>query len=144
MTLSVKTIAPDFVAFDEEGKRVCLSEYKGKNIVLYFYPKDDTPGCTQEAQSFRDNYKKYEDKNIIIFGVSMDNQKSHKAFKEKLNLPFQLLVDEQGKLTDLYDVAGGNYSKRVTYIIDKEGVICHIDDKVITNTHAQDILEKMS
>ena len=144
MTLSVKTIAPDFVAFDEEGKRVCLSEYKGKNIVLYFYPKDDTPGCTQEAQSFRDNYKKYEDKNIIIFGVSMDNQKSHKAFKEKLNLPFQLLVDEQGKLTDLYDVAGGGYSKRVTYIIDKEGVICHIDDKVITNTHAQDILEKMS
>ena len=74
----------------------------------------------------------------------MDNQKSHKAFKEKLNLPFQLLVDEQGKLTDLYDVAGGDYSKRVTYIIDKEGVICHIDDKVITNTHAQDILEKMS
>jgi peroxiredoxin Q/BCP len=144
MTLAIKTIAPNFTALDEEGKEISLSDYRGKTVVLYFYPKDDTPGCTQEAQSFQNNYEEYQNRDIVIFGVSMDSQESHKAFKKKFNLPFQLLVDEEGLLTTLYDVAGGNFSRRVTYIINEEGVISHIDEKISTKTHAQDVLNKIS
>ncbi|BDA40194.1 peroxiredoxin [Candidatus Atelocyanobacterium thalassae] len=144
MTLAVKTIAPNFTAFDEKGIKICLSDYRGKIVVLYFYPKDDTPGCTQEAQSFQNDYEKYQNRNIIIFGVSMDSQESHKTFKEKFNLPFQLLADEEGILTKLYDVAGENYSRRVTYIINETGIIDHVDEKINTKTHAQDVLKKIS
>ncbi len=140
MALAVGTVAPDFTTVDDEGNTVSLSDYKGKVVVLYFYPKDDTPGCTKEAQSFRDNYQQYQDKDMVVFGVSMDDQASHKAFKEKYGLPFQLLVDKDGKLTKAYDVEGGGYSKRVTYIIDAEGKISYVDEKVKTDTHAQDIL----
>lgn len=140
MALAVGTVAPDFTTADDEGNTVSLSDYKGKVVVLYFYPKDDTPGCTKEAQSFRDNYQQYQDKDMVVFGVSMDDQASHKAFKEKYGLPFQLLVDKDGKLTKAYDVDGGGYSKRVTYIIDAEGKISYVDQKVKTDTHAQDIL----
>ncbi|MDJ0844367.1 peroxiredoxin [Crocosphaera sp.] len=140
MALAVGTVAPDFTTADDEGNTVSLSDYKGKVVVLYFYPKDDTPGCTKEAQSFRDNYQQYQDKDMVVFGVSMDDQASHKAFKEKYGLPFQLLVDKDGKLTKAYDVDGGGYSKRVTYIIDAEGKISYVDEKVKTDTHAKDIL----
>ena len=140
MALSVGTVAPDFTTTNDEGKTVSLSDYKGKVVVLYFYPKDDTPGCTKEAQSFRDNYQQYQDKDMVVFGVSMDDETSHKAFKEKYGLPFQLLADKDGKLTKAYDVEGGGYSKRVTYIIDAEGKISYVDEKVKTDTHAQDIL----
>ncbi|ACB52706.1 putative bacterioferritin comigratory protein [Crocosphaera subtropica ATCC 51142] len=140
MALAVGTVAPDFTTVDDEGNTVSLSDYKGKVVVLYFYPKDDTPGCTKEAQSFRDNYQQYQDKDMVVFGVSMDDQASHKAFKEKYGLPFQLLVDKDGKLTKAYDVEGGGYSKRVTYIINGEGKISYVDEKVKTDTHAQDIL----
>ncbi|MGK7957662.1 MAG: peroxiredoxin [Crocosphaera sp.] len=140
MALAVGTVAPDFTTVDDEGNTVSLLDYKGKVVVLYFYPKDDTPGCTKEAQSFRDNYQQYQDKDMVVFGVSMDDQASHKAFKEKYGLPFQLLVDTDGKLTKAYDVEGGGYSKRVTYIIDAEGKISYVDQKVKTDTHAQDIL----
>ncbi len=140
MALAVGTVAPDFTTVDDEGNTVSLSDYKGKVVVLYFYPKDDTPGCTKEAQSFRDNYQQYQDKDMVVFGVSMDDQASHKAFKEKYGLPFQLLVDKDGTLTKAYDVDGGGYSKRVTYIINAEGKISYVDEKVKTDTHAQDIL----
>ncbi len=140
MALAVGTVAPDFTTVDDEGKTVSLSDYKGKVVVLYFYPKDDTPGCTKEAQSFRDNYQQYQDKEMVVFGVSMDDQASHKAFKEKYGLPFQLLVDKDGALTNAYDVSGGGYSQRVTYIINGEGKISYVDQKVNTSTHAQDIL----
>ncbi|WP_107669839.1 peroxiredoxin [Cyanothece sp. BG0011] len=140
MALAVGTVAPDFTTVDDEGNTVSLSDYKGKVVVLYFYPKDDTPGCTKEAQSFRDNYQQYQDKDMVVFGVSMDDQASHKAFKEKYGLPFQLLVDKDGKLTKAYDVEGGGYSKRVTYIINAEGKISYVDEKVKTDSHAQDIL----
>ncbi|MEA5535683.1 peroxiredoxin [Crocosphaera sp. XPORK-15E] len=140
MALAVGTVAPGFTTIDDEGKTVSLSDYKGKIVVLYFYPKDDTPGCTKEAQSFRDNYQQYQDKDMVVFGVSMDDQTSHKMFKEKYGLPFQLLVDKDGTLTNAYDVSGGGYSKRVTYIIDGEGKISYVDEKVQTATHAQDIL----
>jgi peroxiredoxin Q/BCP len=140
MALSIGTIAPSFTTIDDEGKTVSLSDFKGKIVVLYFYPKDDTPGCTKEAQSFRDNYEQYQGKDMVVLGVSMDDQASHKAFKEKYGLPFQLLVDRDGTITKAYDVDGGGYSKRVTYIIDGEGKISHVDEKVKTDTHAQDIL----
>jgi thioredoxin-dependent peroxiredoxin len=140
MALSIGTTAPSFTTIDDEGKTVSLSDFKGKIVVLYFYPKDDTPGCTKEAQSFRDNYEQYQGKDMVVLGVSMDDRTSHTAFKEKYGLPFQLLVDSDGTITKAYDVDGGGYSKRVTYIIDGEGKISHVDEKVKTDTHAQDIL----
>lgn len=140
MALAVGTKAPNFTTKDDEGNTVSLSDFSGKTVVLYFYPKDDTPGCTKEAQSFRDNYKQYQDKEMVVLGVSMDDEASHKQFKEKYGLPFQLLVDTDGALTKAYDVEGGGYSKRVTYIIDGEGTITSADANVNTGSHAQDIL----
>jgi thioredoxin-dependent peroxiredoxin len=140
MALSVGTVAPSFTTIDDEGNTVSLSDLKGKVVVLYFYPKDDTPGCTKQAQSFRDNYSEYQGKDMVVLGVSMDDQASHKMFKEKYGLPFNLLVDKDGAITKAYDVDGGGYAKRVTYIIDSEGKISHVDAQVNTGTHAQDIL----
>lgn len=140
MALASGTVAPNFTTVDDQGKTVSLSDFAGKVVVLYFYPKDDTPGCTKEAQSFRDNYKAYQDKDMVVLGVSMDDQASHTKFKEKYGLPFQLLVDTDGAITKAYNVDGGGYSKRVTYIIDAQGMISYVDDKVQTATHAQDIL----
>jgi peroxiredoxin Q/BCP len=143
MALTVGTKAPVFSTTDDEGNSVTLSDFVGKTVVLYFYPKDDTPGCTKEAQSFRDHYDQYQSKDMVVLGVSMDDQASHKKFKEKYGLPFQLLVDTDGAITKAYDVEGGGYSKRVTYIIDDEGTIVHVDSSVKTGTHAQDVLAMM-
>ncbi|MCS6942500.1 MAG: peroxiredoxin [Geminocystis sp.] len=140
MVLAVGTKAPNFTAKDEEGNTVSLSDYTGKVVVLYFYPKDDTPGCTKEAQSFRDKYEEFKNKDIVVLGVSRDDEASHKRFKEKYGLPFKLLADTDGSITKAYDVDGGGYAKRVTYIINPEGIITHVDEKVKVDTHAQDIL----
>ena len=141
MALSVGTKAPEFTVKDTNGKTVSLSDFTGKTVVMYFYPKDDTPGCTKEAQSFRENYTEYQNKDMVVLGVSMDNEASHKAFTEKYGLPFQLLADVDGTITKAYNVEGNKYSKRVTYIIDAEGKISHVDEKVKTDSHAKDILE---
>ncbi|MDV3000656.1 MAG: putative peroxiredoxin bcp [Chroococcopsis gigantea SAG 12.99] len=141
MALTVGTVAPNFTTTNDEGKTVSLSDFAGKVVVMYFYPKDDTPGCTKQAQSFRDNYQQYQDKEMVVLGVSMDDEASHQKFKEKYGLPFQLLVDKNGAITKAYDVDGGGYSKRVTYIIDGEGKITHVDASVNTGSHAQDILQ---
>lgn len=140
MPLAVGTAAPHFTTQDGDGNTVSLSDFAGKTVVLYFYPKDDTPGCTVEAQGFRDNYQEYQNKDMVVLGVSRDDQASHKMFQEKYGLPFQLLADPDGTITKAYDVDGGGYAKRVTYIINAEGVITHVDEKVKTQTHAQDIL----
>ena len=144
MPLAVGTIAPDFTTVDDEGNKVSLSDFKGKVVVLYFYPKDDTPGCTKEAPSFRDNYQEYQDKDMVVLGVSMDDRESHKMFKEKYGLPFQLLVDKDGTITKAYDLYGEyngtGYAQRVTYIINGEGKITHVDEKVKTDSHARDII----
>ena len=144
MALAVGTNAPDFTTVDDQGNTVSLSDFKGKVVVLYFYPKDDTPGCTKEAQSFRDNYQEYQDKDLVVLGVSMDDQASHKMFKEKYGLPFQLLVDQDGTITKAYDLYGEyngvGYAQRVTYIIDPDGKITYVDEKVKTDSHAQDII----
>jgi peroxiredoxin Q/BCP len=144
MALSAGTKAPEFTTKDDAGNTVSLSDFAGKIVVLYFYPKDDTPGCTKEAQGFRDSYADYQGKDMVVLGVSMDDEASHKAFKEKYGLPFTLLADADGAITKAYDVDGGGYSKRVTYIINGEGMIDAVDENVKTATHAQDILAKMS
>ncbi|AOW98046.1 peroxiredoxin [Moorena producens PAL-8-15-08-1] len=143
MALQVGVDAPAFTVKDDEGNTVSLSDFAGKTVVLYFYPKDDTPGCTKEAQSFRDNYTEYQGKDMVVLGVSMDDEASHKQFKEKYGLPFTLLADTDGSITKAYDVDGGGYSKRVTYIINGEGKITQVDETVKTATHAQDILAAM-
>jgi peroxiredoxin Q/BCP len=143
MALTAGTIAPDFTVKDTNGNTVSLSEFKGKTVVLYFYPKDDTPGCTKEAQSFRDAYDEYKGKDMVVLGVSTDDEASHKAFTEKYGLPFQLLADVDGAIAKAYDVYGGGYAQRVTYIIDSEGKISQVIDKVNTATHAQDILAEV-
>jgi peroxiredoxin Q/BCP len=143
MALTVGMDAPSFTAKDTNGNTVSLSDFAGKTVVLYFYPKDDTPGCTKQAQSFRDNYAEYQGKEMVVLGVSMDDEASHQKFTEKYNLPFQLLADTDGAVTKAYDVEGGGYAKRVTYVIDGNGKITHVDASVNTANHAQDILAAM-
>ncbi len=140
MALSVGSTAPEFTTVDDEGNSVSLSDFRGKTVVLYFYPKDDTPGCTKQAQSFRDNFAEYQEQEMVVLGVSQDDQASHQKFKEKYGLPFQLLVDSDGAITQAYDVDGGGYAKRVTYIIDSNGTIAQVDSNVNTSTHATDVL----
>jgi thioredoxin-dependent peroxiredoxin len=140
MALSVGDTAPTFTVNDTNGNPVSLSNFAGKTVVLYFYPKDDTPGCTKEACSFRDNYSVYQGKDIVVLGVSTDDETSHQQFTQKFNLPFPLLADTDGAITKAYDVDGGGYAKRVTYVIDGSGKISQVYSSVKTDTHATDIL----
>jgi thioredoxin-dependent peroxiredoxin len=139
MALSVGDKAPSFTAKDTNGNIVSLSDFTNKPVVLYFYPKDDTPGCTKEACSFRDSYAEYQSKNIAVLGVSTDDETSHQKFTEKYSLPFPLLADLDQSITKAYDVDGGGYAKRVTYVIES-GVISQVYTSVKTDTHATDIL----
>ncbi|KOP22650.1 alkyl hydroperoxide reductase [Hapalosiphon sp. MRB220] len=140
MPLAVGTDAPAFTVKDTNGNTVSLSDFKGKTVVLYFYPKDDTPGCTKQACSFRDANEQYTSKDIVVLGVSADDEASHQAFTQKYNLNFPLLADTDGSLIKAYDVDGGGYAKRVTYVIDGNGKIVHVDSSVNTSTHASDVL----
>ncbi len=141
MALAVGTQAPDFSVKDTAGNTVTLSGLAGKKVVMYFYPKDDTPGCTKQACSFRDNYATYQDRGIVVLGVSKDNESDHQAFTDKFSLPFPLLADINGDIITAYDVVGnGGYAKRVTYAIDETGKIVHVDESVKTETHANDVL----
>ena len=127
MTEPLKTgdAAPDFTTTTDEGKTVKLSDYQGKRVVLYFYPKDDTPGCTTQACGFRDHYVEIEEKNAVVLGVSPDNAQSHQKFKTKFNLPFTLLVDEDHAIAEAYGVWGEktNYGKTYMGIIRSHFVI---------------------
>jgi thioredoxin-dependent peroxiredoxin len=140
MSLSIGDLAPAFTAKDTNGNTVSLSNFAGKTVVLYFYPKDDTPGCTKEACSFRDSYAEYQGKDIIVLGVSADDESSHQKFTEKFNLPFPLLADVDHSIIKAYDVDGGGYAKRITYTIAPTGKISHVYTSVKTETHASDIL----
>lgn len=144
MPLNVGDTAPDFTVKDSNGNTVKLSDYAGSTVVLYFYPKDDTPGCTKQACSFRDNYAQYTSKGIPVFGISRDDEASHQKFTEKYNLPFPLLADTDGALAKAYDVDGGGYAKRVTFIVGGDGKISQVYTTIQTDTHAIDVLNALS
>jgi peroxiredoxin Q/BCP len=141
--------APDFAAPNEKGEIVRLSDFKGKKLVLYFYPKDDTPGCTAEACSLRDGYSQFVGKGYAILGVSPDSAKKHVKFIEKYNLPFSLLADEDHAVAEAYGVwgpkkfMGRTYDgiHRTTFVIDENGRIERIITKVDTENHAAQLLE---
>ncbi len=133
--------APEFTAKDDQGQTVRLADFKGvKNVVLYFYPKDDTPGCTIEACNFRDDYSKFQTKDTQILGVSYDDEASHQAFKKKFHLPFPLLVDADHKIAEAYGVQGDKYANRDTIVIDKSGKLKKVLRKVDPASHAGEIL----
>lgn len=143
--LTVGATAPDFELKDGEGKTHKLSDYRGKLVVLYFYPKNNTPGCTKEACNLRDNFDALLEKGIVVLGVSYDDSESHKEFAAEYDLPFTLLSDSEKKVAEMYGAKGGIFgfigAKRITYLIDEAGKIIHLFDKVNTGSHAQEILE---
>lgn len=143
MPLTVGTDAPAFTAKDTNGNTVSLSDFAGKTVVLYFYPKDDTPGCTKQACGFRDASADYQGKDIVVLGVSADDEASHQQFTQKYNLNFPLLADTEKTIIKAYDVDGGGYAKRVTYVIDGNGKIIHVDSSVNTSSHASDLLKAL-
>lgn len=140
--------APDFKAKDQTGKNVQLSDFKGKKVVLYFYPKDDTPGCTNQACNLRDNYTRLKKQGYVIIGVSADEEKKHLKFTKKYDLPFPLLVDTEKKIITDYDVWGEKHFMgrtfdgivRTTFVIDENGIIEKIIRDVKTKNHAEQIL----
>lgn len=141
-TLNVGSEAPDFETIDQDGRKVKLSDFKDKVVVLYFYPKDNTPGCTMEAKNFRDNMEIFKEKGIKVFGVSVDSSESHKKFEEKLGLNFTLLSDKQKDIVKKYGVLGLATAKRVTYII-KDGKIVYVYPKVSPKEHATEVYNKI-
>ncbi len=146
--LNVGAKAPAFSLKNTEGKTVKLSDLKGKKVVLYFYPKDMTPGCTVEACGFRDDYAQLKKRGVEVIGVSGDDQKSHQKFTEKYSLPFTLLSDPTHEMMEKYGAWGEKslYGRkfmgvlRITYIIDEEGRIAHAFGKVKTDTHSKDVI----
>jgi peroxiredoxin Q/BCP len=147
--LKVGDIAPEIEAVDQNGNRVSLTSFKGKKVVIYFYPKDDTPGCTAEACNLRDNYSALQSAGYEILGVSTDSEKSHKKFIEKYNLPFSLIADTEKKVVEAYGVwglkkfMGKEYmgTNRTTFVIDEDGKIKKVIEKVETKNHTAQILE---
>ncbi len=147
--LKVGDAAPSFSLKNTEGETVKLSDYKGKKVVLYFYPRDMTPGCTKEACGFRDDFAQLKKRGVEVIGVSGDDQDSHQKFTEKYSLPFTLLSDPDHEMMEKYGAWGEKnlYGKksmgvlRITYIIDEEGKIAHLFKRVKTDTHSQDVLK---
>ncbi|MBN1928336.1 MAG: thioredoxin-dependent thiol peroxidase [Chlorobiaceae bacterium] len=141
--------APEFTVKDQDGNEVSLRDFIGRKVVLYFYPKDDTPGCTREACAFRDNFPNFQKLDAVVLGVSVDGQKAHRKFADKYELPFTLLVDDEKKIVEPYGVwglkkfMGKEYmgTNRVTYLIDEQGVIEKVWPKVKPETHAAEVLE---
>ena len=144
LKLTIGQKAPNFTLPDENNRSRSLSDYAGKKIVLYFYPKDYTPGCTKEACALRDAYKDYQERNIIILGVSYDSPQSHKKFKAKHKLPFTLLSDTSKSAAKKYGAYSGMFAyfapARKTFLIDENGIIIKIFNNVDVATHAQEIL----
>jgi peroxiredoxin Q/BCP len=142
--LAVGSAAPDFTAVAHDGQKVELSKLKGKWVVLYFYPKDDTTGCTKEACDFRDNWTTLQKKGVAVFGVSTQDNTSHKAFASKYSLPFPLLPDDKGDLAAKYKVPlMGGLARRITYLIGKDGKIAHVWPTVNPVGHAGEILAQI-
>ena len=149
-TLKVGDTVPNFAVNDEKGNLVSLSDYKGKKWVVFFYPKANTPGCTKEACNLRDHYKELKEAGYSLVGVSADSEKKQSNFKEKFDFPFPLLADENKEVINAFGVwglkkfMGREYDgiHRKTFIIDENGVVRRVIDKVKTNDHAAQILEE--
>ena len=141
--------APDFTLFDKDGRAVSLSDFRGKRVVLYFYPKDNTPGCTRQACAFAGAYREFEARGIVVIGISRDSVASHQKFAEKHSLPFILLSDPDRIAIEPYGVWQEKklYGKlsfgivRTTFIIDEDGTVTHVMKKVKPDTNAAEILE---
>ncbi len=148
MSISIGSKAPDFKSTNQDGEEVSLSQYKGKKIVLYFYPKDNTPGCTTQACDLRDNHERLLVAGYVILGISPDDEVSHQKFISKFDLPFDLIADTEKEITNAYGIwrEKKNYGKtymgvvRTTFIIDEDGVIIDIIEKVKTKEHSNQIL----
>ncbi len=142
-------VAPDFNGIDQDGRNIQLSDFKGSKLILYFYPKDNTPGCTAEACDLRDNYKMWLTKGYKILGISPDSQQSHQKFIAKYNLPFPLIADEDKTIIKAYGawglkkLYGREYEGllRTTFVIDEKGLIEEVFAKVKTKDHTNQILE---
>ena len=140
--------APSFESTDQDGKKVKLSDFKGKKVVLYFYPKDDTPGCTAEACNLRDNYSRFIARGYEILGISSNDEKSHRKFIDKYSLPFRLIADTDKSIHESYgtwiekSMYGKKYmgTARITFVIDENGTITDIIEKVNTKDHTAQIL----
>jgi thioredoxin-dependent peroxiredoxin len=151
MKLQVGDKAPAIMAMDQNGNMISLDDYKGSKVILYFYPKDDTPGCTAEACNLRDNHEGLLSKGFKIIGVSADSAKSHQKFADKYNLPFPLIPDTDKKIVNDYGVwgkkkfLGKEYMgiNRMTFVISEEGIILKIFDKVQTKDHSDQILAEI-
>jgi len=149
MTVEVGQVVEDFTLPNQHGENISLSDFKGKNVVLYFYPKDMTPGCTTEACDFRDNHGSFQDLDAVIIGISADPTERHKKFMEKHDLPFQLLADEDHEIAERFGVwqLKKNFGKesygivRSTFIIDKEGKLQKEFRKVKVKGHVEEALE---
>lgn len=141
--LNINTKAPNFSLLDDSGKKRTLKEFLGKFVVIYFYPKDNTSGCTRQACSIRDSYPDFEKYNTVIIGISNDSVLSHKKFKEKYSLPFLLLSDPEKQIIKKYKaIKQDNISTmRISYLIDPQGKIIHVFPKVSPDIHGQDLIE---
>lgn len=152
MPISSGMTAPDFELLDDTSTPRKLSDYRGKNVVLYFYPADDTPGCTKEACNFRDDYSAYKKAEVVILGVSPDSVASHAKFKEKFQLPFPLLADVGHKVCDLYGVWGPKKAfgkeyegvHRTTFLIDKNGKIVRVFEHIRPAEHSAEVLSALN
>ena len=149
MSIEVGQMAPDFEAKIETGETIKLSDYRGKKVVLYFYPKDSTPGCTAQACNLRDNYDALQKAGYVILGISSDDEKSHKKFIEKQSLPFPLIADTDLKVHEAYgtwvekSMYGRKYmgTARTTFVIDEQGKVAEVISKVDTKNHTAQILK---
>ncbi len=149
--LEIGTKAPAFTLPDQDGKMHSLEEYRGQKVILYFYPKDNTAGCTKQACGFADRYPQIREKGAVVLGISKDSVKSHKSFEEKYSLPFTILADPELTAIQAYDVwkEKKNYGKtymgivRTTYLIDEEGIIIRAMDKVKAAENPQQMLEAL-
>lgn len=149
MGLKVGDKVPDFETVNQAGEKVKLSDFKGKKVVLYFYPKDDTPGCTAESCNLRDNYEVLLKQGYVVLGISSDDEKSHQKFIKKYDLPFDLLADTDKKVHEIFGTWGEKsmYGRkymgtiRTTFVIDEEGKVAEVIDKVDTANHTAQILK---
>ncbi|QKQ99075.1 peroxiredoxin [Metallosphaera tengchongensis] len=142
MKIKVGDIAPDFEGVNENGEKIKLSSLRGKYVVLYFYPKDDTPGCRAEALSFKENWDEVVKRGAVILGVSGDSPESHRKFKEKYGLPFSLISDEGDRIRELYGAKGFLIPGRVTFVIDPEGKVRLVYSSQMNPTsHVKEVLK---